>query len=265
MNEPTDNILRDWLLHRLPAPQAEMLEQRLLTDDAFGERLREAETDLLDDLARGRLGAAERAVVAETLGESPGGRERLRIAKALARVGASASFASPDSQDDRVLAASATASRAGTPWRSRRARRTAAIGLFVAACAALAVVGLRVQRPGNDMPVTGGTESTITLLADRQRGAQQAVIGIPRGAASIRLQLEVESADPQARYDLSIEDAGRTVFNATDLPLREVGPYRFVEVAFPANVLAGGEHTVLIRASDASAPAQTRSIRTRED
>ena len=91
------------------------------------------------------------------------------------------------------------------------------------------------------------------------------MIGIPRGAASIRLQLEVESADPQARYDLSIEDAGRTVFNATDLPLREVGPYRFVEVAFPANVLAGGEHTVRIRASDASAPEQTRSIRTRQD
>jgi len=115
------------------------------------------------------------------------------------------------------------------------------------------------------LPATIGTESTITLLADRQRGSQRATIGVPRGAVNIRLQVEVDSADAQARYDLSIEDAGRTVFHATDLPLREVGPYRFVEVAFPAKVLAGGEHTVLIRLSDASAPAQTWSIRTRED
>jgi len=265
MNEPTDDILRDWLLQRLPQPQAEMLEQRLLTDDAFGERVREAETDLLDDFARGRLGAAERAAVAESLAESPRGRERLRVAQALARVGASASFASPDSQDDRVSATSATASREGAPWRSRRARRTAAIGVFAAACAALAIVGLRVQRSGDVLPVTGGTESTITLMADRQRGAQPAAIGVPRGAATIRLQVEVDSADAQARYDLSIEDAGRTVFTAIGLPLRDVGPYRFVEVALPSKVLASGEHTVLIRASDAGAPAQTWSIQTHEE
>jgi len=214
MNEPTDDILRDWLLHRLPAPQAEMLEQRLLTDDAFGERLREAETDLLDDLARGRLGAADRSTVADSLVESPRGRERLRIAKALARVGASASFALPDAQDDQVSAPSAPASRAGAPWRSRRARRTAAIGLFAAACAVLAIVGLRVQRSGDVLPATIGTESTITLLADRQRGAQRATIGVPRGAVNIRLQVEVDSADAQARYDLSIEDAGRVAQEA---------------------------------------------------
>jgi len=49
MIETTDITLRRWLLHTLPNDEAAMLEQQLLTDEEFGEQLRAAEADLLDD------------------------------------------------------------------------------------------------------------------------------------------------------------------------------------------------------------------------
>src|SRR3982750_1755136 len=61
MTEPTDQMLRDWLLGKLAAGEAEPLEQCLIEDEEFAARLRGVENDLLDDLARGSLGGDARA------------------------------------------------------------------------------------------------------------------------------------------------------------------------------------------------------------
>ena len=54
MTEPTDEILRQWLLGRLPGNDAAALEERLVEDEDFSLRLRDVENDLLDDFARRR-------------------------------------------------------------------------------------------------------------------------------------------------------------------------------------------------------------------
>ncbi len=124
MTEPTDDTLRDWLLGTLAPAEAEALEQRLIEDEAFAARLRAVENDVLDDLARGALAGDERVRAAAYFAATPQDRVRLRIARALAAVGAEANAAtSPRGRGPKCAMARARTRRgrvvAGRPPRSR--------------------------------------------------------------------------------------------------------------------------------------------------
>jgi hypothetical protein len=245
MIEPTDEALRDWLLGRLPSAEAEALEQRVLADDAFGARLADAETDLLDDLAAGRLADGERAAALARFTATPRARWRLRIARALAR------FAKPEA------ARVARHAHRTTEVRHAGRRRGWLVGAFGAAAAiAVVVVGLNLRAPA-----PGTQVATITLLADRQRGPEGESIAVPKNATSVRLQLEVDDAAQTARYALEIEEAGHVVYGADDLAPRTAGAYRFVEAEVPKRVLANGERVVRVRAGAAYARSWTLRIR----
>ena len=238
--EPSEARLRAWLLQRLPPEEAEPLEERLLADAAFGERVRDAETDLLDDLARGRLYGEERAIAAMRFAGTPRDRLRLGVARALARIadGAPASFGG------------STATRA-----SRSRKRRVVAGLLASAAAVLlAVVGVRRFMVA---PPTSANDAvaTVTLTADRQRGTRIETLRLPRGAKTLRLQAEIGSDDPAARYALTVEDGDRTLFRAADLVPRAAGAYRFVEVTIAADALGGGERRVRVAADAAPAEA----------
>ncbi|MET0229747.1 MAG: hypothetical protein ABW186_02310 [Rhodanobacteraceae bacterium] len=244
MIEPTDESLRAWLLGRLPPADAEALEQRVLGDDAFGERLADVENDLLDDLAAERLAGDERAVALARFTATPRARLRLRVARALVRL---------TPRD--AAHASRRASRPGVR-RAHRPRGWLAGALGAAAAIAIAVVGLNLRAP-----IQGTRVATITLLADRQRGIEDQTIAVPRDAVSVRLQLEVDDTREPTRFALEIEDAGRAVFSTADLVPQTAGAYRFVEAEVPRRVLANGERIVRVRAGDAFARAWTLRIR----
>lgn len=264
MIETTDETLRRWLLHRLPRGEAEALEQRLLTDEDFGERVRAAETDLLDDYVRDDLAADERPIAAERFTSTARDRLRVRIARALARIAR---------RSPRELGG-ARHRRHGAPEiapgsrRRARVRRIAAIGIVASACAlAVAVVGLN-QRMTSLAPPRTQVETTITLLADSQRGEHIQSVALPASAGTVRLQAEVDQgdvdgSDPHKRYTLSIDDAGRTVFSAERIGVREAGPYRFVEVVFDAQKLAPGSHRVQVVAEGSAEAAATWTLETR--
>ncbi|HEY6986139.1 MAG TPA: hypothetical protein VH375_08655 [Rhodanobacteraceae bacterium] len=237
MTEPTDETLRQWLLGRLPARDAEALEERLLTDEEFGVRLRAAEDDLLDDFVRERLHDGERARAAAYFAATPADRARLRIARALASV------AGVDrSHHPRRSGAITQTHESHVRQHSRR--RLAALA---SVCAILiAVVGVRfwfvAQTPA----------LTITLSGDQQRGAEALPIAIPRANQRVRIQAEVDGASsPAERYSLRIDAAGAVVFAADDLVAENAGAYRFVEVTLPARALAPGEHRVHVVARSA--------------
>ena len=245
MIEPTDDALRDWLLGRLSSAEAEAFEQRVLGDDAFGTRLAEVETDLLDDLAADRLAGDERAAALARFTATSRGRLRLRIARALAR------FAKPDA------AHSAHRAHRTSEGRHARRRRGWIVGAFGAAAAiAIAVVGLNLRAP-----VPGSHVATITLLADRQRGVEDESAAVPKDATSVRLQLEVDAAAETERYAIDIEEAGRVVYGVGDLAARTAGAYRFVEADVPKRVLANGERVVRVHAGGAYARNWTLRIR----
>jgi hypothetical protein len=244
MIEPTDDALRDWLLGRLPATQAEALEQRVLSDDAFGARLAEAETDLLDDLAANRLAPDARASALARFTATSHARWRLRIARALAR-----------------FAPSARAShraRAGAPHRVSARRRWLGSALGALAAIAVVAIGVRVY-----MPKTA--DATITLLADRQRGAASDAFAVPRAATVVRLQVEVADADAATRYALDVADGARVVFHDDALAVRTAGPYRFVEARVPRSALEPGERKVTVHASGVPTAAASVSLTIRDE
>ena len=254
MIEPTDETLRRWLLGRLAPEEAAPLEQRLLEDDAFGEVLRAAETDLLDDLARGTLDANDRKAAVRCFA-APQDRERLRFAAAFARIAV-------PSKERRGIAHPARVAR---PHRFG-ARRTIAAAVFASACAAaIVVVGLRRHEVEPFVTEPSGAQTTITLMVGQQRGAALDAVAISQAASTIRLQVEVDAADPATRYTLSIEDASKPVFAAHDLAAREAGAYRFVEVTLAASTLGVGEHRVSVGVEGASTPASTWTMRTRAE
>ena len=257
MTEPDDQMLRQWLLGQLPADDAQALEQRLVEDEDFSLRLREVENDLLDDFAREHLSGDERARAAAYFSATPEDRVRLRIARALARVAAP-----PDALADaraRHPGRRGAISAQHTAHRSRR--RAWAAGLFASACAvAVAVVGLRRHA---DVIAPDAPALTITLMDNQQRGMDSTVIGIPDTTANLRIQAEVEGANADTRYTLRIEDGDTVAFSADDLVARAAGPYRFVEVVFPAAKLSAGRHRVQVAAAGARAATSSWTLTTR--
>lgn len=142
----------------------------------------------------------------------------------------------------------------------------AAIGVLASACAlVIAVIGLNQRVTTSFTPPRTDAETTITLLADSQRGANVQHVALPSSAAMVRLQAEVDGSDPNAHYALSIDDDGHTVFSAEDIAVRESGPYRFVEVVFDARKLAAGSHRVRVVAEGSTQPTSTWTLETRSE
>lgn len=242
MIEPNDDVLRDWLLGRLPPAQADALEQRVLGDDAFGARIAEAETDLLDDLAAGRLAGDARAAALARFSATPQARWRLRVARALARF--------------RHALPSAHRAR-GTARRAHSRRRWLGAALGAVAAIAVVAIGVRLHAPA--------PEATITILADRQRGAASDAYPVPRAATSVRLQVEVADAVPAVRYALVVSDGTTVVFRSEALDARTAGPYRFVEARVPRDALAPGVRNVSVRAAGSDADAASASLSLRDE
>jgi hypothetical protein len=257
MIEPSDDTLRRWLLHSLPQQEAARLEERLLLDEDFAAHLRAVETDLLDDYAHDRLSEADLYAVANHLVATPSDRARLRIAAALARIGGESA------QPRGARAVRHDAAPAPARW-SRRGRHAAVGGLLASACAILIAIGLS-RHAEIEQATTAEATTTITLLADQQRGARTAETRIPHAAANVRLQVEVGYSEAQARYTLRISDGARSVFTANNLVPREAGPYHFIEVVLSARMLADGAYRVHVTAQGTSAGDAVWPIRTHTD
>lgn len=248
MTEVDDEILRRWLLRRLDdAALTERLEESLLRDAAFGDRLQAVETDLIDDYVRDRLDPAERAAVERRLFATPRDRGRLRFARALAE-------------------------RVAVQGRARRPRRWRPWALAAAASVLLVFALGGRWRGGADGTATDAHVDadaglpTVTLLAAVERGEPAAprVAIVPHGTPRVRLQLELVAApDAGARYAVRIDGADGPGFEQGGLAARSLGRYRYVEATVPAAALAPGDHRVSLLQAGGASPLQTWRLRTR--
>ena len=249
----TDLQLRQFLLRQLPADMTEGLEEAILLQDGFAERLRDAEFDLLDDYSASRLTATDAAAVERYLLGATENLDSVRIARALQRL------------------------NARTPVGTRRRwsrRRVSSMALLLAACLAAVVLIpawlMPPKRPGSDaavrdVPTAGPAAGSmpglapaaelpiITLLADISRGANRPLLKFNTGAGAIRLQVEVPDQTQETLYSIHIEDAtGQRLFQMNALALHTAGPYRFVEAVVPPAALGPGDRTVVLSESGAA-------------
>jgi hypothetical protein len=78
-----DELLRSYLLGRLPEEDADTLERRLLAEDDLFELADDVELDLLAEIDQGAFSPEEREEVLRRLAASPRGLERLTLARSL--------------------------------------------------------------------------------------------------------------------------------------------------------------------------------------
>jgi hypothetical protein len=231
-----DNQLRDWLLHRLDPEQAAMVEEHVMSDDVIVDRLLELRADLFDDYARGNLDAETRRVLQARSLTSPADRDRMALALALAK------------------SRSAKSRSRGRVW----AFGALAAGVMLAA-------GLTLLRY-DDTPIqtsasTRNVLPTIALRASVHRGAAAVDVDLPAGDA-LRLQMEIERPDPNARYALHIMDGDVQVFQAHALSLLRAGPIDFIEATLPTPVMGPGTRRIVVTDEKSAANVQTWTLTT---
>jgi hypothetical protein len=165
-----------------------------MQEDGVLEALQDAEHDLLDDYAHGRLNDADHVSVERHLLATPEARQRLEMARALAR-------ARP------------------TPARTQR-RLWRTWPLALAAAASLVIIALVVPfRFGT------GEMTEVLLLAENPRGTPSQPIDIDAAATEVRLQVEIPVASQTATYGVEIVDPqGRSVHAANDLRVHILRP-----------------------------------------
>jgi len=220
-----DDTLRALLLHRLSEQDVAAHSERIVLEAEFCEQLQDLETDLLDDYARGRLTAEDRAAVERYLLVSPTQRERVRTARALSQL---------------------TQPR----HRARRALLRWAVptgALLAAGIAGLSLAPALITHWTDPVTIPSTLTQNVSLLADSQRSRTVRTLHLNPGASQIRLQLEIPGPSAQSAYRLVIAgDPGSPVQVLEGLEPIQSGPYRFIEVSIPVRMLARGAHRLTL-------------------
>lgn len=281
MTRDFEHDLRRLALRRYADTELAAVEDRLLLEDGFAERLREAEYDLLDDYAANCLDAGERADVERHLLVTAGDRDALRVAKALARRRAAAP-ARPDTANQTTAGPRPLKDTESAPWRwSARPWWSVAAAATVAGTFLLAgllprwrdhrVVGSPVlSQAGPPSAAVDGKDdgvaarsstATVLLLAEVERGTTGRPLRLAEQLQGVRLQTELPGPSVAASYELVVTTGSTGVpFIARGLAPRTSGAYQYLEASVPRAVLSSGRHEITIRPEpvvDGAAPAFT--------
>jgi hypothetical protein len=262
MRTESDDYLVRYVLGELPDAEAEELDERSITDDAFALRLRELENDLVDRYARGEHfdGLLER--FDRLYPASPHLREKVLFAQSLQALTAKSA---PSRKHERI--------RPAPSWLGWWSLAAAAILLLVAA-GYLAVGHMRlrddlgqlearrtaVERQNAQLqqelertratPTPQLSPVTATFLVRPPRrgiGSDTTIISVPRGTEQVTLRLQVES-DDYPTFWAALRDLASTriVWRSGDLPAEASASDRIVTFTLPASLLAPERYSVEI-------------------
>jgi CHAT domain-containing protein len=185
------NLITDYLLGRLPDDERNKVEERLLTDLEFYDRVALEEDALVEQYVFGELTEGERTAFESTFLMTPEGRQQVDLARALKRKAANRS-SKPGLES------------APPPWQRlhRRPAIRVAAAVVVAAAIALALWRLVLYSPGVD---NSDIEAAITSLKrafplrpveSRLSGFQWTPLSDPRGGWENRIdRVELDRAD----------------------------------------------------------------------
>jgi len=252
-----DDLLRGYLLGRMPEAEAEALEEAYFEDPEVLARVRAAEDDLLDDYAAGRLARDERAVFESRYLASPPLSRRVLAARALRQ-------------------AAATAADEGGAGR-RPLRWQLPVGLAAALLMALlaARMGPWVKReeaqaspppttasgasdvpspatPSTTAPTPAAARLVLALSAVRLRGLETAPeLRIPAGSAIVVLELEGDPALQPSHVsglEATIETVeGMRVWKGAAAPRGAGGRSSLLaSVEVPGQALASGDYILTL-------------------
>jgi hypothetical protein len=260
MRTESDDYLVRYVLGELPDAEAEELDERSITDDAFALRLRELENDLVDRYARGEHfdGLLER--FDRLYPASPHLREKVLFAQSLQAVTAKAEPgrrhqgipSSPSRFGWWGLAAAAVLLLATAGYLAvRNVRLRNEVGHIDARRAIVERQNAQLQQ---EIERTRATRTpqlpplTATFLLPPPRrgiGSDATTTSVPRGTEQVTLRLQVES-DNYTNFWAALRDLATTriVWRSGDLPAEASGSDRIVTFTLPVSALVAQPYAV---------------------
>ena len=261
MAQDSDEHLIRYLLGELPDSEAERLDERSITDDAFAVRLRVLEDDIVDRYARGERPGPSLARFEQAHRASPYLQEKVRFAESLQ---AWAAKAHPGGSHPSINAVS----RLG-PW---------AVAAAAAAMVLIAGAGYLVrtnQRLRNEFArlearhlaveqqnaqlhrqLAGPAAPTATPRAPvtatfvlppprRSLEPDATTIALKKDATHVALRLEVES-DAYPRFWAALKDvaSGAIAWRSPDVSAEPAGANRIATIVIPADILRPGRYAI---------------------
>lgn len=267
-----DLFLR-YLAGELSEQESRRVEERLLADDNFFDRMEEAQNDLLDAYAAGELSESQRKTVEAVLQADPAQQRRLRLARGLAHMG------SPT-----PMKARATAGRSG-----RKFYWGALLALACAVIAVVTVLYVRSRSPvqrrlaaqkanGPTMSAPGSASQTtrppqpasppahtpafaLLLSPSVERGSNSnQVVTLPPGLRSLEVQILLPRNESGKRYDVQITfPQGAGVKTLKGLTLEEAFSERLVRFQLPATGLPTGLYVFRLYRENGKSPVLAAS------
>jgi hypothetical protein len=264
----SDSLARRYLLGELAADERQSLEERLFTDDDWFAELQDAENDLLDSYAAGKLSGADREHVERLLLGSASQRQRVALVRPLLNTLQSRAPRS-------ALPARAPILR---PWhRFAVSALAASLVVSLAANALLSSWLLRTQRqpgsplvqradrtisPARDLrlraaPLDGPEIATLFLRSVVRDEAQ--TVHLPPQVQILRIQVPVRTVDrATSRFRAEILDFGRNqvLWRHPELRPEAHEEEQVVNLLVPTSALHDGSFEVRVfpaRATPASA------------
>ena len=251
MSQDSDEHLIRYLLGELPEAEAERLDERSITDDAFAERLRLLEDDIVDRYTRGESLGIARSRIEEIHRASPYLQQKVRFAKALHAWTTKAQVARRDPSPDLLsrwrrwtLAAAAILLVAAAGYMARTHQHLRSeFAQLEQRHSAVERQNAQLHRQPETVPVQGATPSpTITatfLLPPPRRGAEaEPAIAVSKDSTRVAFRLEVES-DAYPRFWAALKDISSSaiVWRSRDVDAEPAGANRIATIVVPAEIL----------------------------
>jgi hypothetical protein len=214
-----------FLLGTLDDADRAVVEERLLRDTEYCERLAEVENDLYDGYVRGDLSPSDAERFGSHLKRMPDGAQRLRAARALACISPPKRKRVPVTWAGWAVAAALAVAFAASLWWS--AQRPVA-----------GPVTVSVPRPG--LPIDALRIARLDLPAVLTRGGAIPTVALPPDGA-LRLRLELRGATSRA-LQVTLRRGGTVVWTGTaGHPAPEIA-----ELWIPVSLLAPGEYEAVL-------------------
>ncbi|MGH9397755.1 MAG: hypothetical protein ACRD18_13000 [Terriglobia bacterium] len=260
--KPNDQkLLLRYLLGELKADEAAKLDERLIADDELLDRMEEAQNDLLDAYAGGKLSPEQRERVEKALLHSSGQLERLRMARSLeARQPiAAAPRAVPESRARSGawrlglgLACVAAVIAFAVFLGRGRFRHGGRIGIGNEPASVASNPAAKMPAPASSSPPAGESTSAVPmpqkapfvllLGAGVMRGdGALANVTLPRGLKTLEVQVLISSHETASHYDVRVLSAkGNLIRTLSGLTPKEILSQRLLQFQIPVSDLPTG-------------------------
>ena len=255
MSAASDEYLIRYILRELPESEAEGLDERSVTDEAFARRLRDVENDLVDRYAREDVTDESLNRFEQRVRDSSYLRNKLQFARALQKVSTRAGTgAAPvpvlSIGRRRWLEGFAVAALLLLVATGYFGLRTVSlredIARLEAERSAVAQQNEQLRREHDGARATPQRLKTVTyLLPPPRRAADEQTLRLPSDTTQVLLQVVIESNEYETFW-ASLQDSisGQTLWRSGDVSGTPDGANRVVQVTIPVSLLKSGRYSL---------------------